>query len=52
LRAYNAAKCNCGRGSAPDTVGGSDSAPPQTPDLLAGFKEGKGGEGQGKRRGG
>jgi len=35
LRAYNAAKCDCGRGSDPDPAGGAYSAPP---DLLAGFK--------------
>ena len=45
LRAYNAAKCDCGRGSAPDTVGGAYIAPP---DSLAGFK-GRGGEGKGGR---
>jgi len=53
LRAYNAAKCDCGRGSAPDPTGGAYSAPP---DPLAGFKgaasqrggEGKGGKEKGR----
>jgi len=48
LRAYNAAKCDCSRGSDPDPVGGAYSAPP---DSLAGFKEAafrRGGEGKGK----
>jgi len=44
LRAYNAAKCDCGRGSALDPAGGAYSAPPA--DLLAGFK------GVASRRGG
>jgi len=61
LQAYNAAKCDCGRGSAPDPAGGAYSAPP---DLLAGFKgaasrreeegkgvKGKGTEGKGKGEG-
>jgi len=55
LRAYNAAKCDCGRSSA----GEAYSAPPN---LLAGFKGplrggegkrkgGKGKKGEGKRKG-
>jgi len=43
LRAYNAAKCACGRGSAPDPAGGAYSAPS---DPIAGFK------GAASRRGG
>ena len=45
LRAYNAAKCDRGRGSASDPAGGAP------PDPLAGFKgaeRGKGGEVKGK----
>jgi len=50
LRAYNAAKCDCGRDSAPDPAGGAHSAPP---DPLAGFKGAasrRGGEGVGTER--
>jgi len=42
LRAYNAAKCDCGRGSALDPAGGAYSA---SPDPLTGFK----GEGREER---
>jgi len=52
LRAYNAAKCDCDRGSALDPAGGAYSAPA---DPLAGFKgaalwrgEGYGGRGKGR----
>jgi len=51
LRAYNAAKCDCGRGSAPDPAGGAYSTPS---DPLAGingdakFAAGRGKEGKGK----
>jgi len=54
LRAYNSAKCDCGRGSAQEPAREAYSAPP---DLLAGFKgavarrgggeEGTEGEGRG-----
>jgi len=56
LPAYNAAKCNCGRGSAPTPLGELAYGTPQIPYLVlrgrfvAGGKgaegEGKGGEGQ------
>jgi len=52
MRAYDAAKCDCGRGSVPDPAVGAYSAPP---DSLVGFKgaAGKGKNGNGrKRRGG
>jgi len=38
LRAYSAAKCDCGRGSAPDPAGGAYSAHSSPPCPLAGFK--------------
>jgi len=46
LRAYNAAKCDCGWGSAPHSAGG---VLPQAPKLvlrqpLRDWKEGKGGD--------
>ena len=48
LRAYNAAKCDCGQGSAPDPAGGAYSAPQ---DSLAGFKGGAAGRGGEERKG-
>ena len=35
LRAYNAAKCDCGRGSAPAPAGGANSAPPDRTGVPA-----------------
>jgi len=49
LPAFNPAKCDCGRGSAPDPAGGAYSAPPGP---LAGFKGApsrRGGGGEGRR---
>ena len=46
-QAYNAAKCDCGRDSAPDPAGGAYSDPPDSQ------REGKGGkrkEGKGRER--
>jgi len=60
LRTNNVAKCDCGRGSAPDPAGGVYSGPP---DPLAGSRgkrreergregRGAGREGKGRKRGG
>jgi len=47
LRAYNAAKCDCGRGSAPDPGGRAYRVPPAP---SADFKGAlRGGEGEGER---